>query len=223
MIYYKNNNNDVYAYPKSDLVQAERITELESLLRDKEPAYIAASNNLTQAITALEQARASFNDAMTKVDSEEDGESHSEQHNKEIEKLASLVTQKENEHEEALNLFNNEKEIYQPLKDEYDKILPVFFDIRESLKVMKKMTPKEVDAYLNPPIAKEQLIAEAEQQKQLLADEAERNITILERKVRLGMATDEEKDLLTAWEIYSVKVADIDTSLAPYIEFPKKP
>ncbi|HHR6573250.1 TPA: tail fiber assembly protein [Providencia alcalifaciens] len=74
-----------------------------------------------------------------------------------------------------------------------------------------------------PKPTKEQLIAEAEQQKQLLADEAEKNITILERKVRLGMATDEEKDLLTAWEIYSVKVADIDTSLAPDIDWPQKP
>ncbi|HHR6226865.1 TPA: tail fiber assembly protein [Providencia alcalifaciens] len=74
-----------------------------------------------------------------------------------------------------------------------------------------------------PKPTKEQLIAEAEQQKQLLADEAEKNITILERKVRLGMATDDETDLLTAWEIYSVKVADIDTSLAPDIEYPQKP
>ncbi|HGV9229833.1 TPA: hypothetical protein ACNOH1_000003 [Providencia rettgeri] len=163
MIYLKNKNNDVYAYLKSDLVQVERITELESLLRDKEPAYIAASNNLTQAVTALEQAQASFNDAMTKADSEED-ESHSE-HSKEIEQLTSLIAQKENEHEDALKLFNNEKVAYQPLKDEYDEILPVFFDIRESLKVMKKMTPKEVDAHLNPPISKEQLIAEVEQKK----------------------------------------------------------
>ncbi len=74
-----------------------------------------------------------------------------------------------------------------------------------------------------PKPTKEQLITEAEQQKQSLADEAEKNITILERKVRLGMATDEEKDLLTAWEIYSVIIADIDTSLAPYIEWPQKP
>ncbi|HHR5847365.1 TPA: tail fiber assembly protein [Providencia alcalifaciens] len=74
-----------------------------------------------------------------------------------------------------------------------------------------------------PKPTKEHLIAESEQQKQSLADEAEKNITILERKVRLGMATGEEIDLLTAWEIYSIKVSDIDTSLAPEIDWPQKP
>ncbi|HGI5215074.1 TPA: tail fiber assembly protein [Providencia alcalifaciens] len=74
-----------------------------------------------------------------------------------------------------------------------------------------------------PKPTKEQLIAESEQQKQLLADEAEKNITILERKVRLGMATDDEKDSLVAWEIYSIKVSDIDTSTAPDIDWPQKP
>ncbi len=223
MIYYKNNNNDVYAYLKSDLAQVGRITDLEHLLSDKEPSYIAASNNLTQAVTALEQAQASFNDAMTKVDLEENGESHSEQHSKEIEKLVSLVAQKENEHEEALNSFNNEKAVYQPLKDEYDEILPVFFDIRESLKVMKKMTPKEVDAHLNPPISKEQLIAEAEQQKQSLLAEANNAIAPLQYAENLGIATDEESASLVDWQKYSVYLNRIDTSLAPDIDWPEKP
>lgn len=74
-----------------------------------------------------------------------------------------------------------------------------------------------------PKPTKEQLIAEAEQQKQSLADEAEENITLLERKVRLRMATAAEKNLLAAWEIYSIKVADIDTSQAPDINWLKKP
>lgn len=74
-----------------------------------------------------------------------------------------------------------------------------------------------------PKPTKEYLIAEAEQKKQSLANEAEKNITILERKVRLGMATGEEIDLLTTWEIYSIKVADVDTSTAPDIEWPQKP
>ena len=74
-----------------------------------------------------------------------------------------------------------------------------------------------------PKPTKEQLITEAEQQKQLLADEAEKNITILERKVRLNMATDDDKNSLTAWEIYSINIADIDTSTAPDITWPVKP
>ncbi|WP_347814303.1 tail fiber assembly protein [Providencia rettgeri] len=140
-----------------------------------------------------------------------------------MEKLASLVAQKENEHEEALNSFNNEKAVYQQLKDEYDEILPVFFDIRESLKVMKKMTPKEVDAHLNPPISKEQLTAEAEQQKQSLLAEANNAIAPLQDAVDLGMATDEEKAKLTAWKTYRVLLNRVDTSLAPNIDWPVKP
>ncbi|WPA91061.1 tail fiber assembly protein [Providencia zhijiangensis] len=66
-------------------------------------------------------------------------------------------------------------------------------------------------------------IAQAESEKAQRLEEAEQYIAMLERKVRLNMATDEEKALLTAWEIYSVKVADIDTSLAPDIKYPQKP
>ncbi|MEX6256949.1 tail fiber assembly protein [Providencia huaxiensis] len=65
--------------------------------------------------------------------------------------------------------------------------------------------------------------AHAEYEKAQRLEEAEQHIAMLERKVRLNMATDEEKSLLTAWEIYSVKVADIDTSLAPNIEYPPHP
>ncbi|WP_272688893.1 tail fiber assembly protein [Providencia sp. PROV033] len=70
---------------------------------------------------------------------------------------------------------------------------------------------------------KEAFIAQAESEKAQRLEEAEQHIAMLERKVRLNMATDEEKALLTAWEIYSVKVADVDTSLAPDIEYPQKP
>lgn len=56
----------------------------------------------------------------------------------------------------------------------------------------------------------------------LLAD-AEREISVLERKVRLGMASDEEKEMLNKMEIYSVKIADVDTSTAPNIDWPVKP
>lgn len=56
----------------------------------------------------------------------------------------------------------------------------------------------------------------------LLAD-AEREISVLERKVRLGMASDEEKEMLNKMEIYSVKIADVDTSAAPNIDWPVKP
>lgn len=65
--------------------------------------------------------------------------------------------------------------------------------------------------------------AKAEQEKAQRLSEAEQHIMMLERKVRLGMATDEEVELLKQWEIYSVKVENADTSLAPDVNFPAKP
>ncbi|ENY6784384.1 tail fiber assembly protein [Providencia rettgeri] len=80
---------------------------------------------------------------------------------------------------------------------------------------MKKMTPKEVDAHLNPPISKEQLTAEAEQQKQSLLAEANNAIAPLQYAENLGIATDEESASLVDWQKYSVYLNRIDTSLAP--------
>ncbi|MGW1371696.1 tail fiber assembly protein [Providencia hangzhouensis] len=70
---------------------------------------------------------------------------------------------------------------------------------------------------------KAMLVEQAEQEKTQRLEEAEQNILMLERKVRLGMATDEEIELLRQWEVYSVRVSDIDTSNAPDIEWPVKP
>lgn len=66
-------------------------------------------------------------------------------------------------------------------------------------------------------------VAVAESQKQSLLAEAEQAIAMLERKVRLGMATDEDKAKLNEWEIFSVNVADTDTTTAPDIDWPQKP
>lgn len=67
------------------------------------------------------------------------------------------------------------------------------------------------------------LTAEANNEKMQRLNDAEQQIVMFERKVRLGMATDEETELLKQWEIYSVKVSDIDTSTAPDIDWPEKP
>ncbi|HHR6027793.1 TPA: tail fiber assembly protein [Providencia alcalifaciens] len=37
------------------------------------------------------------------------------------------------------------------------------------------------------------------------------------------MATESDLNRLTAWEIYSIRVADTDTSLAPNIEWVQQP
>ncbi|HEM8174878.1 TPA: tail fiber assembly protein [Providencia rettgeri] len=67
------------------------------------------------------------------------------------------------------------------------------------------------------------LVVDAEQEKARCLEEAEQQILILERKVRLEMASDDDKERLTQWEIYSVRVADIETSLAPNVAWPEKP
>lgn len=66
-------------------------------------------------------------------------------------------------------------------------------------------------------------VTEADSEKAKRLEEAEKNISMLERKVRLGMATDDEKELLSQWEIYSINVTDINTSTAPDIDWPIKP
>ena len=74
---------------------------------------------------------------------------------------------------------------------------------------------------LSDPVIDHIAIAEAE--KNLLVIEAEEMILPLQRAVKYDIASDEEKQRLKAWEIYSVKLSRIDTSAAPEIEWPEKP
>ncbi|EKS7213394.1 tail assembly protein [Enterobacter cloacae] len=74
---------------------------------------------------------------------------------------------------------------------------------------------------LSDPVIDHIAIAEAE--KNLLVSEAEEMILPLQRAVKYDIASDEEKQRLKAWEIYSVKLSRIDTSAAPEIEWPEKP
>lgn len=208
MKYYKDNTGNVSAYDDEQLAQVARLTELELILPEKEPVYINAKTSLLQSRDTLDELTNQLNNELPDDEREE---------------LNQKIEVATNDLNTALSTFNHIEAEYIPLKEEYDAILPIFFDIRKNLNVFKKMTAKEIQIHLNPPISKEQLIADAEIQKQSCADDAEKNITILERKVRLNMATDDDKNNLTAWEIYSVKVSDIDTSTAPDIEWPVKP
>ncbi|MDE1481016.1 tail fiber assembly protein [Xenorhabdus bovienii] len=63
----------------------------------------------------------------------------------------------------------------------------------------------------------------AENQRQLLRDDAEQQIALLARKERLDMASEQDIALLREWEIYSVKLADIDISAGSDIHWPEKP
>ncbi|MEZ3483776.1 tail fiber assembly protein, partial [Escherichia coli] len=59
--------------------------------------------------------------------------------------------------------------------------------------------------------------------KAVLSEEAETRIAQLERKVRLELASDEEKELLKAWEIYTIRLSDVNPEINQDIEFPQKP
>lgn len=78
-----------------------------------------------------------------------------------------------------------------------------------------------------PPIAqepsKEDSVAEAEQTKASLLQEATLVIDPLQDAVDMEIATDEEKELLPAWKKYRVMLSRVDTSLAPDITWPEKP
>ncbi|MBS9543650.1 tail fiber assembly protein [Morganella morganii subsp. morganii] len=63
----------------------------------------------------------------------------------------------------------------------------------------------------------------AQSQKQSLLAEAEQEIAMLERKIRLNMATETDRAKLTEWEIYSVKATDTDTSAGAGTEWPTLP
>ncbi|MDE9543426.1 tail fiber assembly protein, partial [Xenorhabdus bovienii] len=66
-------------------------------------------------------------------------------------------------------------------------------------------------------------LKELENQKKSLLHEAEQRIIQLERKVRLNMVSKEEIELLHEWEIYSVKLVDLDISDVKKLNWPKKP
>ena len=74
-----------------------------------------------------------------------------------------------------------------------------------------------------PPPSHEELVALAEQQKQMLLDEA-LNITAMWRtELQLGIISDADKKLLTEWISYYKAVQAVDTDAAPDIEWPEKP
>ncbi|QLF80277.1 tail fiber assembly protein [Hafnia phage yong1] len=69
----------------------------------------------------------------------------------------------------------------------------------------------------------DELVEQAQLKKTHLLEEATIAISPLERAVKYGMATDEEKAKLEAWERYSVLLSRVDVSKAPDVEWPEKP
>ncbi|WP_420029703.1 tail fiber assembly protein [Moellerella wisconsensis] len=224
MIYFKNENGAVYAYTDSDLAQVDRLNALEKTLSEKEPLVIDAQNDLHHAELLHNQAIASFEFELAQMQPDEEcSEEWQREHEERLQELRSIVDETTSMHEGKSLLFNQINSEYQLLKTEYDAILPVFFNIRENLKVFKKMTDKEIEAHINPPVTQEQQTSNAVQQKQSLLSEATENIAVLQDAVDLSMATDQEVALLKEWKTYRVYLNRVDTSLAPDIEWPQRP
>ncbi|WP_270379075.1 tail fiber assembly protein [Escherichia coli] len=66
----------------------------------------------------------------------------------------------------------------------------------------------------------EEVNRQTEQRKATLLSEADTIIRLLERSVRLSMATEEERTRLSAWERYSVLLSRVDSANP---EWPQKP
>lgn len=109
--------------------------------------------------------------------------------------------------------FDNEKE----------QIPAVFFETDEKIKDMHKMSAKEIEEHINPPVTREQHIARVEGEKQLLIAEVTAETAILRAKLALGRIKPDEKALLIAWLDYLDELEGVDTSTAPDIEWPVKP
>lgn len=226
MNYFKDKKtNTVYAYDNEQLAQVSRLTELEQHLKQIEPVYIGADNDLQLALAELNQAKKDVEVEESKLatDDEDNLDEWNINHSKKINKLELVVDEKKQAYEKRLAEFNQIEGDYSTLKNEYDAIIPAVFDIRENINVFKKMSEKEIDAHLNPPISKEQLIQEAEQQKQSLLAEANNAISPLQYAENLGIAMAEESASLVDWQKYSVYLNRVDTSLAPDIDWPEKP
>lgn len=213
MIYFKNNESIIFAYPKEDIAQTERLTELESLIQEKEPIFILATAQLQQKKLSLDELMLQYENTINSDDVSEN----------DIKQLEEQINTAATERDFASVELSEIESEYKPLKNEYDAIFTVFFEIRENLNVMKRMTAKEVDAHINPPVSKEQLISEAEQQKQSCLNEATEAIAPLQDAIDLEIATEEEAAKLKAWKTYRVMLNRVDTSTAPDIEWPVKP
>ncbi|MGK0667124.1 tail fiber assembly protein [Serratia marcescens] len=79
------------------------------------------------------------------------------------------------------------------------------------------------DWVTNDSLAKENAINTARENKEELSINAESKIAMLSRAVKLGIATDNEKEKLNQWEVYSVYLSRVEVSNAPDIDWPSIP
>ena len=68
-----------------------------------------------------------------------------------------------------------------------------------------------------------EVVAQAEDKRTALMEEANASIILLQDAADLDIATDEEMESLRAWKRYRVLLNRVDTSKVPDIEWPDKP
>lgn len=73
------------------------------------------------------------------------------------------------------------------------------------------------------PPTPEAMLQSAAAKKARLMQEAQERISLLERAVKLAMATDGERQQLQEWERYSILLFRVDISRAPDIDWPAQP
>ena len=106
---------------------------------------------------------------------------------------------------------------------EKEDISVFFFEIDEKIKGMHKMTKKEIDVHINPPLTKEQQIAVAEEKKQALIAEATDKTELWRAQLALGIITDEDKARLKEWMLYVQKIQIAEVIIDPNANWPVKP
>lgn len=87
----------------------------------------------------------------------------------------------------------------------------------------KEISKEEAELIANPPPTKEQLVEQAEQQKQMLIAEVSAETEMLRTKLTLKRIKPDEEALLIAWLDYLDELEAVDVSTAPDIIWPVKP
>ncbi|HHG8607238.1 TPA: tail fiber assembly protein [Morganella morganii] len=213
MNYYKDNATQaVYAYDDEQLDQVSRLSELESQLQLLEPIKKESELQLQEAEAMIAGLKTQLDTAIANNELSDTIDPLEADINNGSIKLSEMQAS----HAQISDELDS-------LNSEYEAIPQAVFEIRENINVMKKMTPKEIDAHINPPVTKEQKIAEAEQKKQYLIAEVTAETEMLRTKLALKRIKPDEEALLIAWLDYLDELEAVDVSTAPDITWPVKP
>lgn len=88
-----------------------------------------------------------------------------------------------------------------------------------------QLTDEEVKLHLNPPVTRDQLIAEAEQERERLLAYADSVMLDWRTELMLGEISDDDKARLAEWMAYKrdVKAVPAEVAIAPEFNWPPQP